>query len=211
MISSALVAAIGRYSRHFPVNSIARPLPAAAECRRIRLERNPRSSPSCAQAAVRRDSWQVRPLARLRGSVPSRYMRRAMTKMFKIALPDGSVKEMPEGSTPGGRRRRDRAGPRQGRACRQGRRRSARHHAPVRGRFEPRSDHLARREGRARAGPSRLRAHPRRGGAEPLPGHADHLRPGDRRRLLLRFRADRRAAARSPTRTCRRSRRRCGA
>jgi threonyl-tRNA synthetase len=27
-------------------------------------------------------------------------MRRAMTKMFKIALPDGSVKEMPEGSTP---------------------------------------------------------------------------------------------------------------
>ncbi len=29
-----------------------------------------------------------------------RYMARAMTKMFKIALPDGSVKEMPEGSTP---------------------------------------------------------------------------------------------------------------
>ena len=29
-----------------------------------------------------------------------RYMRSAMTKMFKIALPDGSVKEMPEGSTP---------------------------------------------------------------------------------------------------------------
>jgi len=27
-------------------------------------------------------------------------MRRAMTKMFKIALPDGSVREMPEGSTP---------------------------------------------------------------------------------------------------------------
>src|ERR1041385_7903949 len=27
-------------------------------------------------------------------------MRRGMTKMFKIALPDGSVKEMPEGSTP---------------------------------------------------------------------------------------------------------------
>src|ERR687895_2246280 len=27
-------------------------------------------------------------------------MRGAMTKMFKIALPDGSVKEMPEGSTP---------------------------------------------------------------------------------------------------------------
>ena len=113
-----------------------------------------------------------------------------MTKMFKIALPDGSVKEMPEGSTPGRRRRGDRAGPGQGRACRQGRRRSARHHAPVRGRREPRADHLARREGRARARPPRLRAHPRRGGAEPLPGHPDHLRPGDRRRLLLRFRAD---------------------
>ena len=27
-------------------------------------------------------------------------MRREMTKMFKIALPDGSVREMPEGSTP---------------------------------------------------------------------------------------------------------------
>ncbi len=138
-------------------------------------------------------------------------MRRAMTKMFKIALPDGSVKEMPEGSTPGGRRRRDRAGPRQGRARRQGRRRGARHHAPVRRRCEPRADHFARREGCARAGPPRLRAHPRRGGAEPLPGHADHLRPGDRGRLLLRLRADRRSAARSPTRTCRRSRRRCGA
>ena len=32
--------------------------------------------------------------------VPHRYMARFMTKMFKIALPDGSVKEMPEGSTP---------------------------------------------------------------------------------------------------------------
>src|SRR5437588_342882 len=29
-----------------------------------------------------------------------RYMARSMTKIFKIALPDGSVKEMPEGSTP---------------------------------------------------------------------------------------------------------------
>src|SRR5437868_14769331 len=27
-------------------------------------------------------------------------MAKAMTKMFKISLPDGSVKEMPEGSTP---------------------------------------------------------------------------------------------------------------
>jgi len=32
--------------------------------------------------------------------VPHRYMAGHMTKMFKIALPDGSVKEMPEGSTP---------------------------------------------------------------------------------------------------------------
>src|SRR5947199_5900866 len=29
-----------------------------------------------------------------------RYITGAMTRMFKIALPDGSVKEMPEGSTP---------------------------------------------------------------------------------------------------------------
>jgi threonyl-tRNA synthetase len=33
-------------------------------------------------------------------AVPPRYMAGNMTKMFKIALPDGSVKEMPEGSTP---------------------------------------------------------------------------------------------------------------
>ena len=32
--------------------------------------------------------------------MPHRYMAGHMTKMFKIALPDGSVKEMPEGSTP---------------------------------------------------------------------------------------------------------------
>src|SRR6476619_1390115 len=31
---------------------------------------------------------------------PQRYTAFVMTKMFKIALPDGSVKEMPEGSTP---------------------------------------------------------------------------------------------------------------
>ena len=64
---------------------------------------------------------------------------------------------------------------------------------PFEGDAEPRADHLARREGRARAGPPRFRARPRRGGAEPVPGHADHLRPGDRRRLLLRLRAGRRA------------------
>ena len=40
------------------------------------------------------------PVSAVEGAVPPRYMRREMTKMFKIALPDGSVKEMPEGSTP---------------------------------------------------------------------------------------------------------------
>ena len=35
--------------------------------------------------------------------VSPRYMAGGMTKMFKIALPDGSVKEMPEGSTPAAR------------------------------------------------------------------------------------------------------------
>jgi threonyl-tRNA synthetase len=34
------------------------------------------------------------------GAAAHRYMARTMTKMFRIALPDGSVKEMPEGSTP---------------------------------------------------------------------------------------------------------------
>src|SRR6188472_2500500 len=33
-------------------------------------------------------------------SLAHRYMPSHMTKMFKIALPDGSVREMPEGSTP---------------------------------------------------------------------------------------------------------------
>ena len=97
------------------------------------------------------------------------------------------------GLDPRGCRRGDRAGPGQGRARRQGRRRSARHHAPVRGRRQPRADHLARRGRCARAGAPRLCAHPRRGGPEPVPGNPDHFRPGDRRRLLLRFRADRRA------------------
>src|SRR5947208_7352544 len=38
--------------------------------------------------------------AAVEGAGAPRYMARTMTKMFKIALPDGSVKEMPEGSTP---------------------------------------------------------------------------------------------------------------
>ena len=134
-----------------------------------------------------------------------------MTKMFKIALPDGSVKEMPEGSTPA-----DVAaaiGPGLAKAAL-----AAKVDGEVRdimrpfeGDATPRADHLARREGRARAGPPRFRAHPRRGGAEPVPGNADHLRPGDRGRLLLRLRPDRRSTGPSPRRSCRRSRRRCGA
>ncbi len=102
------------------------------------------------------------------GGVPARYMRRAMTKMFKIALPDGSVREMPEGSTPA-----DVAaaiGPGLAKAAL-----AAKVDGEVRditrpfeGDAEPRAGHLARREGRARAGPPRLRARPRRGGAEPV-------------------------------------------
>src|SRR5437588_9010749 len=40
------------------------------------------------------------PGAVVEGAGARRYMARHMTKMFKIALPDGSVKEMPDGSTP---------------------------------------------------------------------------------------------------------------
>ena len=43
------------------------------------------------------------------------------------------------------------------------------------------------------------------------PGHADHLRPGDRRRLLLRLRARRRAAGMFTDEDLPRSRRRCAA
>ena len=113
--------------------------------------------------------------------------------MFKIALPDGSVKEMPEGSTPA-----DVAaaiGPGLAKAAL-----AAKIDGEVRdimrpfeGDSQPRADHLAGRGRGAGARPPRLRAHPCRGGAEPLSRHPDHLRPGDRRRLLLRLRADRRA------------------
>src|SRR5437588_518889 len=40
------------------------------------------------------------PGAVVEGAGAPRYMRLHMTRMFKIPLPDGSVKEMPEGSTP---------------------------------------------------------------------------------------------------------------
>ena len=131
--------------------------------------------------------------------------------MFKIALPDGSVREMPEGSTPADVAAAIGPGLAKAALAAQGRWRTARYQPPVRGRCRARAGHLARREGRARAGPPRFRACARRGGPEPVPGHADHLRPGDRRRLLLRLRAGRPAAARSPTRICRRSRKRCAA
>ena len=91
-----------------------------------------------------------------------------MTKMFKIALPDGSVREMPEGSTPA-----DVAaaiGPGLAKAAL-----AARVDGEVRdinrpfeGDAELALITVARREGRARAGPPRLRPCPRRGGAEPL-------------------------------------------
>ena len=78
-------------------------------------------------------------------------MRGAMTKMFKIALPDGSVREMPEGSTPA-----DVAaaiGPGLAKAAL-----AAKVDGEVRdimrpfeGDFEPGADHFARRKGRSRA------------------------------------------------------------
>ena len=91
-----------------------------------------------------------------------------MTKMFKIALPDGSVREMPEGSTPGGCRGGNRPRPGQGGARGAGRRRIARPQPPVRGGFRARFGHQPRRTGRARARPPRFRPCPRRGGAVPV-------------------------------------------
>src|SRR4051794_4437970 len=54
---------------------------AVSSCKRTRDLATPGA------AAVESETW-------------GRYMPRSMTRMFKIALPDGSVKEMPEGSTP---------------------------------------------------------------------------------------------------------------
>ena len=121
---------------------------------------------------------------------PAYVLERPMTQMLKISLPDGSVREVERGHDAGRRRRGDRAGPRQGGAGGAGQRRGARPRPAVRGGCRAGAGHRARRGRRARAGPARLRARPRRGGAEPVPRHADHLRPGDRGRLLLRFRAD---------------------
>ena len=111
--------------------------------------------------------------------------------MFKIALPDGSVKEMPEGSTPGGHRRGDRARARQGGDRGAGRRRTPRYRPPVRGGRTARAGHRAKNEADALELVRHDFAHILAEAVQNLyPGHADHLRPGDRRRLLLRLRAE---------------------
>src|SRR5512146_2117220 len=53
--------------------------------------------PVCPCQASFTFAWQAQSVE---SSCAPRYMAEVMTKMFKIALPDGSVKEMPEGSTP---------------------------------------------------------------------------------------------------------------
>src|SRR5437764_13306897 len=58
--------------------------------RKLYLTAQPKSSTLYAQCGG----------AVVEGAGAPRYMADAMTKMFRIALPDGSVKEMPEGSTP---------------------------------------------------------------------------------------------------------------
>src|SRR5205085_8583426 len=99
MISSTLVAAIGRYSCQLPVNRIARLSSAAAEVNTSMVigSQLPRAARKLQWESR---SWQGMKAGAVEGAVPRRYMRAEMTKMFKIALPDGSVKEMPEGSTP---------------------------------------------------------------------------------------------------------------
>ena len=67
-------------------------------------------------------------------------------------------------------------------------------------------DRDARRSARAGTDPPRCRARAGRGRAGAVAGHAGDDRPGDRERLLLRFRQ---ATSRSRPTTCRSSRRRC--
>ena len=112
-----------------------------------------------------------------------------MSEMFRITLPDGSVREVAPGTTPA-----DIAaaiGPGLAKAAIAARvdgelRDIMR---PFEGDAQPRAGHGEGRGGRARTRAPRLCACAGRGGAEPVPRHADHLRPVDRRRLLLRFRA----------------------
>ena len=108
-----------------------------------------------------------------------------MSEMFRITLPDGSVREVAPGTTPADiaaaigpglakaalaaqvdGELRDLMRPFEGDA----------NLALVTARDEADALELARHDYRACAG---------RGGAEPVPRHADHLRPVDRRRLLL--------------------------
>ena len=140
-----------------------------------------------------------------------RYMRSRMTKMFKIALPDGSVKEMPEGSTPA-----DVAaaiGPGLAKAAL-----AARVDGEVRDIMRPFEGDaslalitVARRGRRARAGPARLSrtSSPRRCRTCSRARRS----PSARRPTTASITISRRppSAARSPRRICRRSRRRCGA
>ncbi|KAJ8136741.1 hypothetical protein OY671_010046, partial [Metschnikowia pulcherrima] len=95
------------------------------------------------------------------------------------------------GHPPGGHRRRDRAGAGQGGPRRARRWRAARHHAPARSRRAARARYREGRGGRARTRPARLRAPAGGSGSGAVSGHADHVRPGDRRRVLLRLRAKR--------------------
>ena len=119
--------------------------------------------------------------------------RAPMSEMLSIKLPDGSVREVERGTTPA-----DVAaaiGPGLAKAAL-----AARVNGEVRdiGRPFEGDAELALITSRDEADALELARHdyrprPRRGGAEPVSGHADHLRPGDRRRLLLRFRAAARA------------------
>ena len=115
--------------------------------------------------------------------------------MVAITLPDGSVRRFDGPSR--ARRWRAAIGPGlgQGGARHQGRRRAAGPVAADRARRQDRDRH-PQASGRAGAAAPRLRACAGGGGAGTLSRHPDHLRPGDRERLLLRLRAQRAVHAR---------------
>ena len=116
-----------------------------------------------------------------------------MSEMLSITLPDGSVREVERGTTPA-----DVAaaiGPGLAKAAL-----AARVNGEVRDLARPfeEDSELALITARDEADALELArhdfAHVLAEAVQNLyPGHADHLRPGDRRRLLLRFRADGRA------------------
>ncbi len=82
--------------------------------------------------------------------------------------------------------RRDRARPCQGRARREAERRGQGPRLPHHHRRQA-GDRHQDPQGRAGAAAPRRRARAGRGGAGAVPRHADHLRPGDGERLLLRL------------------------